>query len=226
MMTNPNFTCANFVDVVTQYIDPSIVRMIVELGAHKMVQTLELAACFPNAQVIAFECAPKMLQECYRQSMLCDRVMVVPLSVAHRNGFVKFYVTDAYDGGASSVFRFNPKHPVVAAGNHAQVPITVPMVRLDNWCGLMGIKEIDILWMDIQGAESFALIGLGDMLSSIKAIHSEVLLQEYYNGQRPSYRTIDSFLRNKGFVQMYEEIYLSDALDTNVAYIHESLIKI
>lgn len=58
-----------------------------------------------------------------------------------------------------------------------------------------------LLVLDVQGAELPALEGAGNILDSIHAIVCEISKKKtYVNGT--SYRSLDSFLRGKGFVRM------------------------
>jgi hypothetical protein len=45
------------------------------------------------------------------------------------------------------------------------------------------IKNVDIIWMDLQGAELLALKGLGEYIKNVEFIHTEVSYKEIYNGQ-------------------------------------------
>lgn len=55
--------------------------------------------------------------------------------------------------------------------------------RLDTIMNEYKIPSVDIIWMDLQGAEVLALKGLGNKLSSVEYIHVEVSHQEIYTNQ-------------------------------------------
>lgn len=60
------------------------------------------------------------------------------------------------------------------------------------------IAKVDIVWMDLQGAELLALKGLGNYLNSVKYIHTEVSYIEMYSGQ-VMFEELNKFLLCKGF---------------------------
>ena len=55
--------------------------------------------------------------------------------------------------------------------------------RLDSVMNKYIIPKVDIIWMDLQGAELLALKGLGNYLQNVKYIHTEVFHKEMYTGQ-------------------------------------------
>lgn len=58
------------------------------------------------------------------------------------------------------------------------------MYRIEDFCYERKIDSIDILWMDIDGAEEEAIKGLGEMLSNVKVIWTEMrtkLLDDYFD---------------------------------------------
>jgi hypothetical protein len=79
------------------------------------------------------------------------------------------------------------------------------------------IASIDILWMDIQGAELKALIGLKDKITAIKIMHIEVEFIEIYSCQ-PLFKDIRQYLVSNGFVFLgftSKSKYFADAVFAN-----------
>lgn len=83
-----------------------------------------------------------------------------------------------------------------------------------------GVGDIDVLWMDLQGAELQALRGLGDELKRVKVIHTEVQYREMYLGA-PLFGEFDAFLRGQGFVRV-KQLYTSEWFG-DVLYVREDL---
>jgi FkbM family methyltransferase len=54
-----------------------------------------------------------------------------------------------------------------------------PMRRLDGILAEHGIDRIDLLWMDVQGAELLVLAGLGDLITRTAVIGTDVHEVEY-----------------------------------------------
>jgi hypothetical protein len=64
----------------------------------------------------------------------------------------------------------------------------------------VGKSGINFLNIDIQGAELLALHGLGEMVSQMDTIYTEVNTAELYEGA-VQLRDLDDFLRSVGFLR-------------------------
>ncbi len=82
--------------------------------------------------------------------------------------------------------------------DYVQRPVTVTAVTLSDFMKSDGLAGIDLLWMDIQGAELLALKGLGSSITTVKMIHLEVEFIEVYEGQA-LWPDLHRFLRGHGF---------------------------
>src|SRR3990167_5762742 len=148
----------DFADRIRPYFDPGKARLVFDMGAHNGSDSIELAKAFPGAMVYSLEANPVILPNTYASSCFDLRIRVVPVAASERTGFCTFYITEAYGYGASSLFRFNQDDPCVKGGIHKdQQAITVSCLRSDEWCNLFGVGCVDVLWMDLQGAELMAL---------------------------------------------------------------------
>ena len=81
---------------------------------------------------------------------------------------------------------------------YIQNETVVPGTRLDTWAKKNNIDCIDLIWMDLQGAEYLALKGLGDMIKNVRGICVELTTQEMYTGQYLYYH-VNPFLHDAGF---------------------------
>jgi hypothetical protein len=111
--------------------------------------------------------------------------------------------------GASSMFKFiDGLNGPQFGQNLVQKEIKVQADTLDNWCKTNKITEIDILWMDAQGAELLVLQGARKILKNTKIIMTEVGLQPYYEGHtlKPD---IDQLLKASGFRELESSFELN-----------------
>ena len=72
---------------------------------------------------------------------------------------------------------------------------------LDNWCRENEVHEIDIIWIDVQGAELLVFQGGGNILKNTRIIMTEVGLKPYYEGHTLK-SDIDAFLLTRGFIEL------------------------
>lgn len=67
--------------------------------------------------------------------------------------------------------------------------VEVPTTTLDHFCGERGIERVDILKMDIQGGERWAVAGAAELLTNhrVDLVYTEILFSRQYQGQTESY---------------------------------------
>ena len=116
--------------------------------------------------------------------------------------------------GASSMFKASGMYP---PERYVQNEMMVESMTLKRFMDEWGIKKIDILWMDCQGAELMVLKGLKNRLQDVRLIHTEVEFFEIYSGQ-PLFKDIDDLLKARGFEFVMftsKDTYAADALYIN-----------
>jgi FkbM family methyltransferase len=208
------------------YDDPRLIHFIVELGARDCKETLCFEENYSSANILTFECNPSSLPICRERVSGKPRITLYEKAVSETNGKIKFYPIDPEktettwpDGnpGASSMFRASGKYPIE---NYVQSEIEVDSVRLDTILELYNHSIVDLLWMDLQGAELLALKGLGNRLKDVKVVHTEAEFMEIYNGQ-PLFKDIERFMLKNNFESVgctYRGDFSCDAVFLNKAY--------
>ena len=180
------------------------IETVVEIGARDCSETAAFSRLLPNASIYAFECNPSTLPVCRRVVENLPNATLIEKAAADQDGAMTFYPidqeltdTDWEDGnpGASSLFKASGEYPLE---RYVQKEITVSATRLGTFLEEKHIPRIDLLWMDIQGAELMALTGLGDQICNVKVIHTELEFFEIYAGQ-PLFGEIKQFLNRHGF---------------------------
>jgi len=199
------------------------VRAIFEFGSRYGEDTCEFAKKYPNATVYGFECNPETLPLCRKAVEGFSNIVLTEKAVSNEIGTVKFYPMDKEktettweDGnqGASSLLKASDNYKVE---KYVQKEVTVESTTLDAFVTEHKISQVDLLWMDVQGAELFALEGFGEKIKMVKLMHIEVNFIEIYSGQ-PLYEDIRSFMEKKNFTFMgftSKGDYFSDAIFIN-----------
>lgn len=179
--------------------------VIFDIGSRDCAQSIEFYNHFPNAKIYAFECNPNTLDICKRNiEKYTDRITLIEGAVCDYDGNITFYpinqtktITTWKDGnpGASSLFKSNGNYNIET---YIQDEMITNCHRLDTVMAKYGISTVDIIWMDLQGAELLALKGLGNHLRNVKYMHTEVTYIEMYSGQA-LFNELNSFILSKGF---------------------------
>ena len=175
--------------------DKTQTHIIFDVGSRDCLQSIEFYNAFPNAKIYAFECNPNTLDTCRKNIIpYTDRITLIEGAVCDYDGEITFHPIDQEntksswkDGnpGASSLFKFHEeynKYHDSKNENYVQTNITTNCHRLDSLMKKLNIPKVDIIWMDLQGAELLALKSLGDHLNSVQYIHTEVTNCNMYCG--------------------------------------------
>ena len=179
-------------------IDVDNVKNIVEIGAKDCVESLKFTELFPNAHVTAFECNPELTALCEFNAGMSDRITFVDKMVTDKPQISTFYLPDGEPGMGSM------KRCVLPGAS-----VSVETVRMDDY---ITDEVIDLLWVDVQGAEVDILNSFGSKLDNVRTIYIEVniLPMRYYQSSTPAgitrmlqYRTIkETYLVSNNEVHM------------------------
>jgi FkbM family methyltransferase len=197
---------------IARYFDDRAPLVIFDVGACEGEDTIRLKRRFPNACIYAFEPLPenatKVQQnlETYRVS----DVEVFQLALSDRPGRTEFYVssghpdhiprTEDWDYGNKSSSLLPPKeHTMLSPWVQFDRTIHVQTQRIDFFCDKHSIDRIDLMYLDVQGAEIMVLRGAGDYVKRTGAIWMEVGAIELYEGQ-PLKNDVQRFMNGCGFV--------------------------
>ncbi|MAG72846.1 hypothetical protein CL620_00900 [archaeon] len=215
MMMYPEATGAYLCEAFTRHIDRDGVSTILELGSRNGMDALALADYY-DANVYAFECRPDAISECEFNTRDDPRISVIGKAVWNEDSQIEFYPVVNGNDGASSCFIANSDYPYE---RYEQEFITVDAIRLDRWLANCGV-EVDMVCMDLQGAECAAMLGMGDYLSDVKYVISEVQKNPLYK-DTPLMGDLESLLAGH---QLYFKEYVpvndwfGDALFVSVFY--------
>lgn len=91
-----------------------------------------------------------------------------------------------------------------ASLNHAR---QVPLVRLDSYIANKSINKVSLLKIDTQGYEPEVLSGLGEKLSEIDVVITELMFYDFYE-RSLSFSDIERFLLPAGF-RLYDISHIS-----------------
>lgn len=175
-----------------------LVKIIFECGSHDGLDTLALYNHYLPKKIYSFECNPEAIALHKMNVNGNPFITLVEKAVYNENKVIDFYATDMERSidknlGASSVL-WHRDNKV----EFFQKKIQVEAIRLDDFMKANKVEHIDLLCMDLQGAEMIALEGLGDMIHNVRYIISEVSFEHYYKGD-VLFKEIRRYLDDRGF---------------------------
>lgn len=172
-------------------------KLIIDLGANEGFYTLKVKQNNPKCKIIAVEPNPyafKILKKNVKSNNLKD-IILVNKAVTARDEKISFEIVPEVSAIGAKDIRLQ-KRPWL---NEERIEkITVEGISLPNLCKKNGIDKVDILKIDVEGAEMEILKSSKSLLKNIKRIvvewHTEKLRDE-----------IKDFLKEKGFKLILEE---------------------
>ena len=165
---------------------------IFDIGSRDCLQSIEFFNMFPNAKIFAIECNPNTLGMCTHNigiSNHSDRITLIPKAVNLFTGKCKFYTinknkttTSWLDGnpGASSLFVSNGTYTTEI---YVQDEIIVDCITISDIMKEHNIEKIDLIWLNVQGAEMIALKSMGEHVINTDFIHTKVYHKPIYDNQ-------------------------------------------
>ena len=188
----------DFIKFIADYINFDEIKTIFDIGSRDCLQSLELHKFFPDANIVAFEGHPGLLQVCNNNAKRGDnKIKVVSNVCSDYNGPITFNIVQN-NIGASSILTTTANG---RAATWYQKPIRTQAIRLDTFCENNNIENVDMLWVDVQGAEKFVFDGMGEKFKSVKIINTEVNVQKLYNGAILA-DELDEYMKNLGFTNL------------------------
>ncbi|MFZ9376533.1 MAG: FkbM family methyltransferase [Candidatus Fonsibacter ubiquis] len=181
------------------------IDVVFDIGACHALESVEFAKKFSNAKIFTFEANPISYEVCLENTKDYPSISVINKAVNDYDGVCKFYpidkektITTWEDGnqGASSLYKANGAYDHIE--KYVQYEIEIPCIRLDTFCKENNINKIDIIWMDLQGAELKALQSLDSLLETVQIIHTELEMNPMYENQC-LFNDVYEFLLDKGF---------------------------
>ena len=131
--------------------------LLVDVGANMGYFSFLWTAGNPNARAIAFEASPRnisTLENNIVKNGLNGRIIVIPKAAGKASGFVDFDLGPDHETGWGGIVTW-----------HSSNNIRVPIVRLDQ--ELSG-RKIDVLKIDVEGADTWVLYGCEQLLKEKK----------------------------------------------------------
>lgn len=156
-------------------------RAIVEVGAADGRDAEHYAELFPRARILAVEPMPESYAKLALRTGRVDRVTAVNAALSAQVGKAEFHVARWAD--ASSLLPAKETGSNCDKYTASRRTIEVETTTLDTLCRQHGIAEIDLLKMDVQGAEMGILSAAGDLLQreAIGAIYTEIQFTQLYH---------------------------------------------
>jgi len=167
---------------------------ILEIGANDGEHTLWFLSTFLEPRVYCFEPEPRAAARFKRKVGTHPNVQLYEVAIGEADGEAIFYRSDGVaedpsfprpESGwdFSGSLRRPQGHLVRYPWVKFQETIVVPRRALDSWAAENRIEDVDLVWMDVQGAELDVIRGASSTLARTKYLFTEYSDEELYEGQ-------------------------------------------
>lgn len=192
--------------------------IIVEAGAFNGDDTKKMSLMWPASLIYSFEPVPEIYNLLCENTKNFKNVKCFQMALFEKNGIAKFYnsVSDfAPNKSFASGSLLAPKeHLKSVSWVKFDKTFEVPTITLDSWALENKIDHIDFIWFDMQGVELNVIKSSPKIISTVKAIYTEVEFVEFYKGQY-LYKDVKDYLQKLGF-----EIIAADFTDDEIETKH------
>ena len=180
--------------------------VIIEAGTASGYDTKTFCEMFPNGRIYGFEPIPELFKLATESVKNFNNVTINNKALSDRHGIVEMYVSDLDGEIVESSSILEPKahityHPRITF----KQKINVEGILLDEFLEENNIIEIDLLWLDLQGFESFILKNSPKTLARTQDIFTEINLTDVYDGVTV-WSQFEPYMESEGFKRIWDDI--------------------
>lgn len=181
---------------------------IIEVGAHVGSDSEEFAIMYPEGRIFSFEPDPRNYVVLERRTRRYGNVRYMPVAVGKDFDVALFWPSSGGSRAVKSLSTHTASGSLLRPTGHLKHSpqitfdpndrFAVPVVPLDAVLDPFGLDTIDLIWLDVQGAELHVLAGGRQALARTALVYLEVSFEELYEGDC-SFDDIQSHLDESGF---------------------------
>lgn len=174
--------------------------IIFDIGAYIGHVSVEYGNIFPKSTIYSFEPFPDSFAQLIQHTSLYKNIIPINLGIGEYEGISKFQ-SNAYAPTNSILTTDKKGQDIWGKGLLDTIQtIDINITSIDDFVSSKNIDKIDILKMDVQGAEFMVLQGAKKTLEKgvIKMIYTEIITLPTYEGQLQFDETI-KLIRGSGF---------------------------
>lgn len=170
----------NLDELAAKYNLQSNVRGIFHGGAHLAEEAPDYDRVFPNVPVWWVEANSAVLPKIAAALSTYPKQTIFQALLCDTDGEDRIFNVTNYDGMSSSIFRFGT-HPEFSPDTVFERQVIERTTTIDTLIACFGM-DVNMLVLDIQGAEGLALAGAKELLPKLDFVMLEVNNAEVYKG--------------------------------------------
>jgi len=215
-------------DIIHNYIqrpDP----VIFDIGANNGSDTVDFAKRYPKGSIRAFEPDPRAYKKLAENTANNFNVFRYDFVISDTTGVITFNQSSGKNPFFKNDSEWDFSGSIKKPKDHLKIhpwckfekEIIVKTYKLDRFCKILDIDFIDLIWMDVQGAEIYVLSSFENHLNNVKAIHTEVGLSEIYEKSTIKNELIE-FMEKRNF-SVDHVISNNEGVEQDIIFINQKL---
>lgn len=199
-------------------------KIIFDVGCYDCGDSIRFKQEFPNSEIYSFEASPKRYEKT-KPNAEKYKINLYNIAVSDENSTKEFY-DSLVDGSRVDAQGSFFKHSQFYKNRNPRIiqnidPIIVSTITINTFCENNNIKEIDLLHVDVEGAEILVIKGLKNILPKIIFVETLDLIDNNVNpswiGDSTNSIEMEKYLIDKGYI-------LAKVLSADRLYVHSSII--
>lgn len=199
-------------------------NVIFDIGCYDCGDSIRFKQHFPNCEIYSFEASPRRYE---MTKNVADRykINLYNKAVSDEDGTKEFY-DSLVDGTRVDAQGSFYKHSNFYKERNPRIiqnitPILVPTITIDSFCKSKNIKDIDLLHVDVEGAEMLVIKGMKDIRPKVIYVETLDIIDNKNNpswiGDSTDSLKMEKYLLSNGYI-------LGKILSADRLYFHNSII--
>jgi FkbM family methyltransferase len=197
-------------DWINYYLDKRP-KVIFDIGCFDCSESLQFKRRFPQTDIYAFEASPKNYNRIITNPNITSQVRVFNMALCDKIGEIDFH--DSYGVNECSGSILESCHTREDLKFHSAVK--VPATTISHFCATQGIPNVDVIHMDVQGAEYYVMKGIGEIRPEI--IFCETAEYDNYKGAL-TMEDLDDLMTDLGY-------RIEKALEFDTLYVKKENVR-
>jgi FkbM family methyltransferase len=172
-------------------------RSVIDGGANRGSFTDAFLQLHRPERLVLVEAIPELAEKLRARYSGKSGISIVSAALSARNGEAQFDINRS--DASSSLLPIDSRNTAWFGRDLAvERTVRVPTMTLPALMETQGLRTVDLLKLDLQGAERFVLTGGEMVLESVRVIYTEVFFEPLYAGAWLFWE-MNEFLAGRGF---------------------------
>ncbi len=172
-------------------------RSVIDGGANRGSFTDAFLQLHRPERLVLVEAIPDLAEKLRVRYAVESGISVVSAALSDRNGEARFEINQS--DASSSLLPIDPRNSEWFSRDlRVARTVTVPTMTLPALMEEQGLQGVDLLKLDLQGAERSVLTGGTAVLERVRVIYTEVFFEQLYAGAWLFWE-MNEFLSGRGF---------------------------